>query len=371
MTERVLYLLLKNGYKEMISRGEETGYRIYYDMTMSVVNAVVFVDAVKYSHEFLDNFRASFAKSMEDRHLATNDMLVLCVNTRGNTFSEQMSVAIQVCADNKRAWIYDEDTESLMEIEGQTEEFFGLKRLLEGAKFVTVDQLSTVRIAPPEEEIPITTKERFKKIYDKCPKATSVLVLINVLVFIVCELTGTVLYYYGSVGLSMLTGPDQYYRLISSMFLHLNSVHLFSNMLLLYFLGDMVEKEIKPVKFLVIYFISGLMGSVWMFVSDVINSTNSALIGASGAVYGILGALLALVIFKRINNGYTKIPRVIFAIFISLYSGFSQNKAVETGISQTGIANWAHVGGLVTGFLFCLIFCLITKIHDKREQNED
>lgn len=361
MTEKVLYTLLKNGYKEMISRGEETGYRIYYDMTASLVNAVIFVDALTYTTDFHNRFTESFKVGMGSKNFSTNDMLVLLVNSNGANYTEQMSVAHQVCAFNSRTWIYDEDTESLIVYDNQVEEFFGLRHLLESASSVSDEELAIMHVDPPEIDIPVSRKDRLRRIWKEIPKASGALVLINVLVFILCEILGTVIYYYGSVGLNLLTDATQYYRVISSLFLHLNIVHLFSNMLLLYFAGEQVERVVKPVWLLIIFFMSGICGNIVMFVSDYVNGTSSVVIGASGAVYGILGTLLALAIFKRIDNNYAKLQRVIFAIFISIYSGFLEEN----------IANLAHIGGLVMGIILGLTYCMATKKHSMGKNNED
>lgn len=361
MTEKLIYALLKNGYKEMISRGEENGYRIYYDMTTSLVNAVIFVDAIKYSMSFHEQFRKSFQENMQARNLISNDMLILCVNSKGADITEQMAVSMQACSTNNKAWIYDEGTEQLYIADTQIEEFYGLKRLIDDAKNITESELEAARTETADVQETVPMKERITKAFRELPKASATLVIINVLVFILCVATGTVLYSYGGAGLKLLTGPDQYYRVISSLFLHVNGVHLFSNMLLLYFAGEIVEKAVKPWWFLLIYFASGIIGTGCVFVSDYINDTQVVVIGASGAVYGILGALLALVLFKRINTQYARLPRVVLAIFISIYSGFSQEN----------VANLAHIGGVVSGFVIGLICCLIYRKSVGEKKNED
>lgn len=345
----------------MLSRGEETGYRIYYDMTLSVVNAVIFVNAINYTAEFHKQFADAFKVGMGSKNLATNDMLVLCINSKGADITEQMSVAHQVCAGNSRAWIYDEDCEELIVYEDQVEEFFGLRRILNEAVNVTNEELDTVRVEAPPSTDPVTFKERIKQAFHKMPKAASLLVLINVLVFILCETIGTVIYYYGSAGLELLTGPLQYYRVISSIFLHVNIVHLFSNMLLLYFAGAEVEEIVKPGWFLFLFFLSGIAGNITMFALDYVKGTSSIVIGASGAVYGVLGAMLALVMFKRLRNGYARLQRVVFAIFIAIYSGFLEEN----------IANGAHIGGLVAGIIVGIIYCIVNKKQDIGKKNEN
>lgn len=361
MTEKVVYTLLKNGYKEMTFLGKEQRYRLFYDVTSALLNAVIFVDATVYTLDYHTLINKALENDTKTQGRASKDMLILCVNSKGILITKQMAIAQRICAVNKRAWIYDEDTDSLIVYENQIEEFYGLRRLLESASNVTEEQLEELRTPDTEEEENITYGANLLKEIKELPKATTSIILINVVVFILCSLTDIMLYLNGSVGLSLITGPDQLYRIITSMFLHVNATHLFSNMLLLYFTGEIVEKETKPLWFLIIYFFAGIIGCLAMFAYDIIGGHNSIMMGASGAVYGILGALLALVIFKRINNRYTRLPRVCFAILISVYSGFTQEN----------IANWAHIGGVVGGFLACLIYCLITQKKHKGITNED
>lgn len=138
----------------------------------------------------------------------------------------------------------------------------------------------------------------------------------------------------------------EWWRLLSAMFLHSGFMHLGMNMLGLYSAGVMVERIYGQRLFLIIYITSGLMGSA---LSLHYSAQQAVSVGASGAVFGVAGALLAAVfqhrhslpkVFsKQIMNG------LAFFVIYSLLQGFSKE----------GIDNAAHVGGLLGGCLAALI----------------
>ncbi len=128
----------------------------------------------------------------------------------------------------------------------------------------------------------------------------------------------------------------EYWRLITPIFLHANLVHLLINCYSLYAVGVTVEKVFGHGRFAAIYFFAGILGNICSFMF----SPNSA-VGASGAIFGLLGALLYFglerpALFKA-YFGYG----VITTIIINLFYGFS----------NSGIDNYAHMGGLLGGFL--------------------
>jgi membrane associated rhomboid family serine protease len=125
----------------------------------------------------------------------------------------------------------------------------------------------------------------------------------------------------------------EYYRLITSMFLHVNIMHIAFNMLALWQVGLVLESRLGKFKFAVIYFLSGISGGL---LSVYMNEPMAFSVGASGAVFGLFGAYVA--ISRRLNadaNG------MLVMIAINLGLGF-----VVPNIDWHG-----HVGGLVAGFL--------------------
>jgi membrane associated rhomboid family serine protease len=140
-----------------------------------------------------------------------------------------------------------------------------------------------------------------------------------------------------------LFGPavanGDYWRIVTGGFLHANLLHIFFNMYLLYLLGQMLEPALGSVRFTLIYFVSLLAGSLGALVVD----PNSVTVGASGAVFGLMGAAAVELRARGINPFETNIGGLI--VFNLIFS------FVFSGISVGG-----HIGGLIggaaAGFLF-------------------
>jgi len=140
----------------------------------------------------------------------------------------------------------------------------------------------------------------------------------------------------------LLYGPyvanGQWWRLVTSMFLHASILHIGLNMLALWWLGSIVEQAIGHGRYLAIYFVSGLAGSAGALLATPLQPT----VGASGAIYGILGSLLIL---EWLQTGTFAGPALTL-IVINLAFSFT-----ASGISWGG-----HVGGLIAGILGTLAF---------------
>ncbi len=128
------------------------------------------------------------------------------------------------------------------------------------------------------------------------------------------------------------------WRLVTSMFLHGDALHLFSNMVSLLIFGSYIELSFSKFKFVLIYFVSGFLGSLFTVFLLPLNTIS---LGASGAVFGLIGAALSILIVER-NN-----PLIILGLVYVFYFVFSS--------FSPGINYFAHIfgllGGFVTGFI--------------------
>lgn len=172
------------------------------------------------------------------------------------------------------------------------------------------------------------------------PYASYVIIALNILIFAATSMLGGMNNFYMLMLLgakvNSLIVKGQYWRLISSAFLHAGLAHIAFNMYGLYNLGSIVEKIYGSRKFLFIYFLSALSGSISSFAF----SPNPS-VGASGAIFGLMGALLYL--------GYKK-PRLFSTSFgVNILVVLIVN--IIFGFSNAGIDNLAHIGGLVGGYL--------------------
>lgn len=187
------------------------------------------------------------------------------------------------------------------------------------------------------------------------PFISVALVAANAVIFLLCQLPGNMLYDRGCLSAYEIIAHGEYARIIWSMFLHADVNHLFSNMIILLFMGAMIEKEIGHIPYVVIYLASGIGGNLLSLADKVINNDWAVSLGASGAIFGLDGLLLALVLFSRRKMNNVTPARVVLMICLSLYSGFTGGN----------VDNLAHIGGLLVGFVLGMILCICRRILRK------
>lgn len=191
----------------------------------------------------------------------------------------------------------------------------------------------------------------------KKPIVTYSLIFICILVFILMYVLGngstdnyTLLVFGANV--DILTKNGDYYRLFTSMFLHIGILHLLCNMYSLYIIGKEVENVFGKVKYLIIYLLSGIAGSILSLAFN----HNTICAGASGAIFGLLGALLYFGYYYRTYLGATLTRSIIPVIVLNLIIGFT----------SSGIDNAAHIGGLVGG----IVTAMAVGVPDKSNNND-
>ena len=178
---------------------------------------------------------------------------------------------------------------------------------------------------------------------------TKILIALNLVVYLITAMQGAGLN--NPVGGSLylkwvLFGPfvaqGDWWRLITAMFLHGFLLHLAFNMFALYVIGGPVEEYLGRVRFLLLYLVSGLAGSA----GALIQSPTTPVVGASGAIFGILGAMLILEWQATGRLGGTAATLILV------------NLALNFGLNSTGgsISIGGHLGGLVGGILVTLAF---------------
>lgn len=191
------------------------------------------------------------------------------------------------------------------------------------------------------------------------PIVSTALVTANVFVYILCHFTGEWLYAMGRLDAFAVLVNREYGRILWAIFLHSGISHLFNNMLILFFLGSMIEKEVGHIKYAVLYVLSGIGGNLLSLFAKVANGDCSASLGASGAIFGLDGVLLAMVLFSGRKMENVTPARVVLMIVYSLYSGFTGHN----------IDNAAHVGGLLTGFFVAGAMCLLQRRKRRNGMN--
>ena len=179
----------------------------------------------------------------------------------------------------------------------------------------------------------------------KQPIVTYIIMAICIILFILMELSGgstnsQTLLKYGA-NLDVLVKNGEYYRLFTCIFLHIGIMHLLCNMYSLYIIGREVENLFGKIKYIIIFILSGIFGSIMSLAFT--HNTISA--GASGAIFGLLGALLYFGMHYRTYLGEAIKRSIIPIIVVNLIIGFFAE----------GIDLAAHIGGLVGGILLAMM----------------
>lgn len=200
----------------------------------------------------------------------------------------------------------------------------------------------------------------------KKPICTIILIALNVVYFFVLSFGGMTedgyyLLEHGAVYAPYVMEYKEYYRLFTSIFLHFDITHLMNNMVTLGVVGANVEPVVGKVRFLLIYFISGLGGNLLSLAVELKTQEYAISAGASGAIFGLTGALLCLAILNRGRIGNVTRQGMLFMIAISLYLGFAGE----------GVDNFAHIGGLLCGVIVTFLIAPRKKQRVKRQQEEE
>lgn len=179
----------------------------------------------------------------------------------------------------------------------------------------------------------------------KQPIVTYIIMAICIILFILMELSGgstnsQTLLKYGA-NLDVLVKNGEYYRLFTCIFLHIGIMHLLCNMYSLYIIGREVENLFGKIKYIIIFILSGIFGSIMSLAFT--HNTISA--GALGAIFGLLGALLYFGMHYRTYLGEAIKRSIIPIIVVNLIIGFFAE----------GIDLAAHIGGLVGGVLVAMM----------------
>lgn len=193
------------------------------------------------------------------------------------------------------------------------------------------------------------------------PFVTVVLAGINIVLFLIVDLflfrrQNEIAYFMALNPVLVMQG--EYWRLFTSMFYHFGINHLVCNMLMFFVLGSLLEPFFGKVRYGLLYFVSGLAaGGASLLYNGFIRGEegrNVLCAGASGAVYGLIGAYVAIFLVKRKSLTAQEKNRLIFAVAFLLFGSFF----------DTGVGHDAHFGGFLVGLLLGSLYCLQRKKED-------
>lgn len=176
------------------------------------------------------------------------------------------------------------------------------------------------------------------------------LIALNIVYFLYLEIAGSsedtiFMLEHGAMFAPFVMEGREYYRLFTSVFMHFGIRHIANNMLVLFVLGDNMERALGSIKYLVFYLLSGVganLVSMYWGINDPVQAVGA---GASGAIFGVIGGLLYAVLVNKGRLEDLSTRQLVAMIVFSLYFGFT----------STGVDNVAHIAGLVIGIILAAV----------------
>lgn len=233
-------------------------------------------------------------------------------------------------------WGVDKTNGRILLYEKQRAEFYGLRRELE--QFLIQYQ----RIEKTDEQ------KELRRIFQ--PVNTAI-VAVNLLTFVILSIMGNVtdaqfMAEHGAMVWSAVVEQKEFYRLFTSTFLHFGIDHLLQNMIILLLIGARLERLLGRGKYLIVYVLSGIIASGASLCFTLADNPYTVSAGASGAIFGVMGGLLLLIVKDVVQRKRHRIEEIgLVGILFMIVS------ALSYGFSTTGVDNAAHLGGLIAGFI--------------------
>ncbi len=280
----------------------------------------------------------------------------------------------KVCAECRNVWVYQPRSGRLLIYENQPGDFFGLRGALEqgagtgGAEEMSRQgtgaggwaetsrqgagaggwaEMSWQGTGAAYASAQNTAKNRLGILWKniRAEYVTIALVVANVITYLVLEWLGDTtngffMAEHGAMYPDFIRINHEWWRIITAGFLHFGAVHLVNNMVILYCMGSRLERVTGHLKYFLIYLVS-LIGAGLLSYGMMLRTGDYAVsAGASGAIFGVIGGFLWIVILHRGRFEQITTRGIMMMIVLTIYYGFS----------SAGIDNWGHIGGLLAGF---------------------
>lgn len=251
---------------------------------------------------------------------------------------------IREAASCPALWYISRQEGALYLYENQITDYCGLKEPLE--RFLGEFQ----------REVREENRQELRRMFTP---VNTVLVLANVLVFVLLSFLGDTtdaefMAEHGAMTWDGLALSGEFYRLLTSMFLHFGADHLLQNMLILLVIGCRLERITGKAAYLCIYLGAGLSAGFASWFFTLADNPYTASAGASGAIFGVMGGLLFYILVDLAQRRRGRVEEIGLVGILFMVCG-----ALSYGFFDTGIDNAAHIGGLVGGFFFALFIYLL------------
>lgn len=314
-----------NGYVSAASSSSAVDFYVKTtdDSEMSICVILKNIDFINVSADSVNES----AKRLENKFLLSGykDVHVMHI-----IFSDKNIDIGKLEESGYKFWLVDLKRLKLMVFENQPENYCGLKGIIEQE----LDDLLK------EHQSNADTRENH---LEHTPFITLGIVAINVVAFLLCEMFGSTedaafMERAGALSYTLIYEGGEFYRIITSMFLHFGFEHIVNNMFMLVVLGMQAEKWLGHLRFMLVYLASGVGASIASVIYHMAMQEDALCAGASGAIYGIFGTVIVMMVLNRKSG--VDMRRILFVMVLLVFGSIQEN-----------IDFVAHIGGLITGMI--------------------
>ena len=343
------FKILKDGKSKDELDEENIFYTMIKQMGASVCVALA-VRAEKTDKEKLREIIDGQTKLAEKiaENISANQLIMLDIIICPNKECvEKARIENEIYARSERTiearWIVDTEEKKIIVGEGQPTKISGIEKIINE---LFDDKESSRYARSMDEAVQKRAEEDISEMSGGDFMLTNIIFVINLIVFALMELDGgsenySTLISYGALSREKVFEEHEYMRLITSMFIHIGFLHLAHNTLALYIFSKRLEQYKGKILTALIYLMSGISGGI----AELLFSDAGVCAGASGAIFGIEGAMLGYCIRDKRSIGGLNIYIMIIFVFMGISLGFLDEN----------VGNAAHIGGFICGFALSFI----------------
>ncbi len=316
-------------------------YYIVDNQTVYVVNILEMDYGNEFNVEEFNHIRHQLKNTFVDKNI--DEVRLLSV-----IFTKNVDECKKFSKQTYNLWIVDKISNKLIIYENQRDSFCNIKELIEDLLF---EKLQNSNNSNKVNYLKNIGNNFIKQKLSKLSICNGAIILLNILVFLLVESRGSsedseYMLKWGAMYWPYIRINHEYYRLFSCMFLHFGIEHLLNNMLVLAFIGDYLERAMGKLKYITLYITAGVVASITSMYYNIYQGQEVIAAGASGAVFGVIGGMIFVLISNKGRLEDLNIRRMIIFVVLVLYQG----------ITSQGIDNAAHIGGLIMGIILGAIF---------------
>ena len=344
-------------------------YRVEEDnASLSMISVVHIIENQILTKEQYDNIILQMRAGIQRNYPYRINMLGLIITDNPNSAKQ-----LAITSSQESNWIIDLSSYRLIIYENQMNEFKEIKEIIEVT--LTQDRASQHYHYSNGTNENIKDNNSYAGGYEgdyepashkksenfsndllrryKLTPITMIIIAINIIVYLITYYTNFLggeeaIVQKGALSWFYLKHEQEYYRFVTSMFLHGDWSHLFNNMIVLLFVGGNLERVVGRYRYISLYLGTGILAGVvsvgynmWMEQDAIFFNQTTISIGASGAIFGVVGAILYIVLLNKGRLAEISTSQMILFVALSLYNG----------VAYSQIDQAAHVGGFIAGLI--------------------